>query len=216
MNDVPVSLRKWGAGGRGGYGLRNDHIQVFYLSLGLSFHNKTNKSSLYLSLYRFKRQLIRNPISLLSWPVPSWMRWVQCFRCLTSVSDMKDSRVVLTLVLMDTQITLTIYIGHLMRLSMTRLENISLTIITIPLTLSPSDYFEYRQSKTHQIPSIMDCLELTDRYPLEVESKFGFITWKPRGIVFTINYDPKEWWTTESVVSVETFMCRVTKCEHII
>jgi hypothetical protein len=51
--------------------------------------------------------------------------------------DHEDSGVVLTLVLMDTYITLTIEIGHFMKMSLTRLENIALTMITIPLTLSP-------------------------------------------------------------------------------
>ena len=39
--------------------------------------------------------------------------------------------------LMDTYITLMKRIGHLMRMLLTKLENITLIIITIPLTLSP-------------------------------------------------------------------------------
>lgn len=70
--------------------------------------------------------------------------------------------------------------------------------------------------KANQIPSVTRLLELTDRYPLEVESKFGFITWKPRVIVITSNYDPKEWWPNEPPVSIEAFMRRITKCEHIV
>ena len=51
---------------------------------------------------------------------------------------MTDSEVSLTLVLMDTYITLMILIGHLMRLSLTKLDNIVLIIITTPLImLSP-------------------------------------------------------------------------------
>ena len=41
---------------------------------------------------------------------------------------MIDGEVALTLVLMDTKITLMIWIGHLMRLPLTKLENIALTI----------------------------------------------------------------------------------------
>jgi hypothetical protein len=52
-------------------------------------------------------------------------------------SPTTDSGVALTLVLLDTYITLMILIGHLMRLSMTKLEDITLIIITIPLLLSP-------------------------------------------------------------------------------
>ena len=45
---------------------------------------------------------------------------------------MTDSEVALTLVLMDTYITLMMLIGHLMRLPLTKLENIALIIITTP------------------------------------------------------------------------------------
>ena len=51
--------------------------------------------------------------------------------------DSSDSEVALILALMDTYITIMILIGHLMRLSLTKLENITLIIIRIPLTLSP-------------------------------------------------------------------------------
>jgi hypothetical protein len=54
-----------------------------------------------------------------------------------SSSHMNVGEVALTLVLMDTYITLMILIGHLMRLPLTKLENIALIIKTIPLTLSP-------------------------------------------------------------------------------
>ena len=50
---------------------------------------------------------------------------------------MTDSEVALTLVLMDTYITLMIWIGHLMRMLLTKLENIALIIITIPRLASP-------------------------------------------------------------------------------
>ena len=50
---------------------------------------------------------------------------------------MNVGEVDLTLVLMDTYITLMISIGNLMTLPLTKLENIELIIITIPLMLSP-------------------------------------------------------------------------------
>jgi hypothetical protein len=50
---------------------------------------------------------------------------------------MIDGEVALTLVLMDTYITLMIWIGHLTRLLLTKLENIVLIIITIPRLVSP-------------------------------------------------------------------------------
>ena len=49
---------------------------------------------------------------------------------------MIDGEVALTLVLMDTYITLMIWIGHLMRLPLTKLGNIALIIITIPRPVS--------------------------------------------------------------------------------
>ncbi len=52
-------------------------------------------------------------------------------------SPTTDSGVDLTLVLMDTYIALMILIGHLMRLSLTKLENIVLITITIPRPVSP-------------------------------------------------------------------------------
>jgi len=45
-----------------------------------------------------------------------------------------------------------------------------------------------------QIPSLSLWKRLTDRYPLQVPVKGGFITWKPKTIVFTSNYHPNEWW----------------------
>ena len=50
---------------------------------------------------------------------------------------MIDGEVALTLVLIDTYITLMIWIGHLMRMPLTKLENIALTIITTPPPVSP-------------------------------------------------------------------------------
>lgn len=44
------------------------------------------------------------------------------------------------------------------------------------------------------IPSLSLWKRLTDRYPMQVPVKGGFITWKPRVIVFTSNYHPNEWW----------------------
>ena len=73
-----------------------------------------------------------------SWLTTSRMRRVQGSWCWTFASYMNVGEVVLDLLLMETYITLTLmmYIGHLMSLSLTRLENIELTVITIPLTQS--------------------------------------------------------------------------------
>jgi hypothetical protein len=78
-----------------------------------------------------------NDVDTSSWLVTSQTRRVRCLCCWTSASPTTDSEVALTLVLMDTYITLMILRGRLMRLSLTKLENIALIIITIPLMLSP-------------------------------------------------------------------------------
>lgn len=44
------------------------------------------------------------------------------------------------------------------------------------------------------IPPLSLWKRLTDRYPLQVPVKGGFITWKPRTIVFTSNSHPYSWW----------------------
>nr|QUS52625.1 replication protein [Mute swan feces associated circular virus 17] len=44
------------------------------------------------------------------------------------------------------------------------------------------------------VPPLSLFKRLTDRYPLQVPVKGGFITWKPKVIVFTANSHPFEWW----------------------
>ncbi len=65
------------------------------------------------------------------------MRRVQYLWYYTSVLPMIDGEVDLTLVLTVSYITLMILIGPLMRLLLTKLENIDLIIITGLLMLSP-------------------------------------------------------------------------------
>lgn len=45
-----------------------------------------------------------------------------------------------------------------------------------------------------QVPALSFWKRLTDRYPLQVPVKGGFITWKPKVIVFTSNSHPFQWW----------------------
>ena len=61
-----------------------------------------------------------NDVGTSSWLVTSRTRRVRCLW--TSASHMTVGEVALTLVLMDTYITLMILIGHLMRLPLTKLE----------------------------------------------------------------------------------------------
>lgn len=46
------------------------------------------------------------------------------------------------------------------------------------------------------VPPLSLWKRLTDRYPLQVPVKGGYITWKPKVIVFTSNSHPFEWWPT--------------------
>jgi hypothetical protein len=78
-----------------------------------------------------------NDVGTSSWLVTSRTLRVRCLWCWTSASPTTDSEVVLTLVLMDTYIALMILIGRLMSLPLTKLENIVLIIIAIPLMLTP-------------------------------------------------------------------------------
>lgn len=45
-----------------------------------------------------------------------------------------------------------------------------------------------------EVPPLGLFKRLTDRYPIQVPVKGGFITWKPKTIVFTSNTPPTEWW----------------------
>lgn len=45
-----------------------------------------------------------------------------------------------------------------------------------------------------KIPKVEEFLEWTDRYPIEFNSKGGFLWWKPKNIVFTSNCNWEQWW----------------------
>lgn len=46
-------------------------------------------------------------------------------------------------------------------------------------------------------------LQLTDRYPLTVPIKGGFVNWRPRVIIFTTNLHPREWFPLEDYSPLE-------------
>ena len=48
--------------------------------------------------------------------------------------------------------------------------------------------------EVNQVPPFSLWKRLCDRYPFAVPVKGGFITWKPKDIVFTSNYSINEWW----------------------
>ncbi|AJP36442.1 replication-associated protein [Avon-Heathcote Estuary associated circular virus 17] len=62
-----------------------------------------------------------------------------------------------------------------------------------------------------QIPPLSSWKRLCDRYPLQVPIKGGFITWKPKTIVFTSNTHPKLWWPNLSEFDVGAIERRITE-----
>lgn len=71
--------------------------------------------------------------------------------------------------------------------------------------------------KINEIPPIGKLLKLTHEYPCKVAKKGGFITWKPRVVVFTSNYPPDQWWNISTTdKNYQAFMRRVTKIEEVV
>ena len=80
-----------------------------------------------------------------------------------------------------------------------------------------SDVVLFDDVKINEVPPIGKILQLTDRYPIQVAKKGGFITWKPRVIVFTSNYPPEQWWNLSyNDKNYQAFMRRVTKIEEVV
>lgn len=59
------------------------------------------------------------------------------------------------------------------------------------------------------IPSFSLWKRLCDRYPLQVPIKGGFVTWKPKSIVFTSNSHPYEWWKDLNQLDKEAIARRI-------
>jgi hypothetical protein len=78
-----------------------------------------------------------------------------------------------------------------------------------------SDVILFDDVKVDEIAPIARFLVLTDHYPVQVKRHNGFLTWKPRVIVFTSNFPPHQWWPNERAVSLEVFFRRVTEIEYI-
>ena len=80
-----------------------------------------------------------------------------------------------------------------------------------------SDVVLFDDVKINEIPPIGKILQLTDRYPIQVAKKGGFLTWKPRVIVFTSNHPPDQWWNLSvNDSNYKAFLRRVTKIEEVI
>jgi len=77
------------------------------------------------------------------------------------------------------------------------------------------DVILFDDVKANEIPPIARLLVLTDRYPVQVKRHNGFLTWKPKTIVFTSNFPPHQWWPNEHAVSLEAFFRRVTETVYV-
>nr|AJP36392.1 replication-associated protein [Avon-Heathcote Estuary associated circular virus 10] len=77
-----------------------------------------------------------------------------------------------------------------------------------------SDVMLFDDVEIDAIPPISKFLRLTDRYPMQVPTKGGFIWWKPKVIVFTSNLPWEQWWNTlntEHKIAVRRRVTRVTR-----
>lgn len=66
-----------------------------------------------------------------------------------------------------------------------------------------------------QIPALSKFKRLCDRYPLQVPVKGGFITWKPRVIVFTSNQHWNTWWKDITPADFEAIKRRFKRVTYI-
>ena len=83
-------------------------------------------------------------------------------------------------------------------------------------SISDNDVILFDDVEINVIPSPSFFKRLTDRYPIQVPIKGGFITWKPRVIVFTSNTHPKEWWPSLSDYDWDTIERRITKIDVVV
>lgn len=54
-------------------------------------------------------------------------------------------------------------------------------------------------------------LQLCDRYPMRVNTKGGFVNWKPKKIYITSNKEPELWYGRD----ISALMRRITKCTEV-
>jgi len=78
------------------------------------------------------------------------------------------------------------------------------------------DVILFDDVEAHAIPTTSQFKRLTDRYPIQVPVKGGFITWKPRVIVFTSNSHPNEWWPNLSEFNLAAIERRITRIDVVV
>lgn len=57
-------------------------------------------------------------------------------------------------------------------------------------------------------------LRLTDKYPMRVEVKGGFVNWTPKKIIFTTNESPDLWFATASQAHRDAMTRRISKIKE--
>jgi hypothetical protein len=78
------------------------------------------------------------------------------------------------------------------------------------------DVILFDDVEINAIPSSSLFKRLTDRYPIKVPIKGGFITWKPRVIVFTSNSPPHVWWPNLSDFDKGNIERRITSIDVVV
>lgn len=78
-----------------------------------------------------------------------------------------------------------------------------------------TDVVVFNDVSPGQVPPVGLFKRLTDRYPIQVPVKGGFITWKPKVIVFTSNHEILDWWPDIKPVDYSAVVRRITKVDHV-
>lgn len=77
------------------------------------------------------------------------------------------------------------------------------------------DVILFDDVEVEQVPPFSLWKRLCDRYPITLPVKGGFITWKPKVIVFTSNYSINEWWKELNVENQTARDRRIYKVKYI-
>ena len=56
---------------------------------------------------------------------------------------------------------------------------------------------------------------LTDRYPMKVQVKGGYVHWNPKHIYITSNHSPATWYADQDPVDIQALARRYTSVHHV-
>lgn len=65
------------------------------------------------------------------------------------------------------------------------------------------------------VPPLSLFKKITDRYPIQVQTKGGFVWWKPKRIFFTSNHDYTKWWPNMTAEDKAAVLRRVTSIKYL-